>query len=205
MNIKIVAAGVCGFIFGGAIGAFLMKEKYRKESEIAISEIREYYRKERDKVNKHIDKDEKVAETGEKQPQTASQNNDIPNVKSNDFVDYRDYSKKKYEDEVKLYGDIPPSEKPEIPYVITEDQYVAENPHYNKEELYFYSMNRVLTDSDDEVVVDPDTLVGPDLYKRFESQGGYDSFIDEIFIRNDNLSSDYHIVHEIGKFVTEFE
>jgi len=191
MNIKLIGAVAGGFIFGVAVGTILMKEKYRKESETAIETIRDYYKgqkKAEREVKEEIIKEEPV--------------NDISAKKNSEYIDY---SKKTYKEEVKEYADIPPAENPIKPYVITEEMYDNENPQYSKEEMYFYSMNNVLTDIDDDVIVDQESLVGPDLFKRFESQGGYDEFIDEIFIRNDNLARDFHILHEVGKFVSDFE
>lgn len=195
MNIKLIGAVAGGFIFGVAVGTILMKEKYRKESETAIETIREYYKGQKKTEKEVKDEVRKVEEPV----------NDISVKKNSEYVDYTKYSKKTYKEEVKEYADIPPAENPIKPYVITEEMYDNENPQYSKEEMYFYSMNNVLTDIDDDVIVDQESLVGPDLFKRFESQGGYDTFIDEIFIRNDNLARDFHILHEVGKFVSDFE
>ena len=194
MNVKVLIGFISGAIFGGALGAYLMKDKYKEESEQAIEAIRLYYKEKSEK--KRSEKEEEHKEVKHDDDAIA----DLRKVNT-----YTDYSTKKYAEEVKKYTDIPPAEAPSEPYVITEDEYTDTNPHYTKTDLYYYSMNDVLTDIDDDVITDPESLVGKNLYKRFQSQGGFDSFIDEIFMRNDNISEDFHITHEVGKFITGLE
>jgi hypothetical protein len=190
MKIKIALGFAAGFIFGGALGAFIMKDKYKEESDAAIQNIRDYY--------KELTKKETEAKEEASEEVVAPHVVDIP--KTNDTVDYRKYAEK-----VEEYVDIPPAEASSDIEIITEDDYDETFPHFEKEELHYYSMNDVLTDIDNEVIVDKEKMVGKNLYKRFQSQGGYDNFIDEIFMRNHSLGEDYRIIHEPGKFITEFE
>lgn len=188
MSYRLITAFLSGMIFGTIIGSLTVKKKYQNESDEAIESIRKYY----------ISKDEKrkdVIETVEKKCETAKDivENIAHTTPKED--EYKDYSKIAKRD----YADIPPVESQDRPYVISEGDYLETNLFYSKEVMSYYPEDDVLVDIDDEPVINVDSLVGYGLKERFIPPDGED-YIDEIFIRNDNISRDFQITQREGRF-----
>lgn len=197
MNLKFIFGFAAGALFGGALGAYLMKSRYEEESQQAIDAVKDFYR---DMYHKNTESKEPM-----KEKQEVSDASKIDDLYSETEV--KDYNAQftKYVDETKNYADLPPAENQTKPYIISEDEFLENEFGYRQEDLKWYGRNKMLVDENDDVIVNPEIYVGNDISKRFEPQGGYDNFIDEIFIRNDNLSTDYHITNESGVFMTDFE
>jgi len=185
MNYKVFLAFAAGAALGALAGVMLAKEKYQKESDEAIDSIRRYYN---ERETKKEAKEEPKTETATRlEPIVESMK-----VIANSYVDYNDIN-----NHVIDYKEDPfPGEAPFKPYVISEADYIETNLNYSKEMMSYYPEDDVLVDIDDEPVVNYSSLVGDNLKERFE----YEPDVDEIYIRNDNISRDFDIIAKEGKF-----
>lgn len=91
----------------------------------------------------------------------------------------------------------PPEDKgePEPPYIIDDDVETPE--HYSKETLTYYVYANVLVDETEEMIEDPEYIVGREFltlnYEDIaENYGGV------VFVRNEKLSTDYEILLDLS-------
>ena len=76
------------------------------------------------------------------------------------------------------------------PYVISPEDYENYNTDYDDISLTYYA-DGILADDLDEIVEDPDNIVGPDFMNYF---GKYEE--DTVLIRNDRLKCTYEILRD---------
>lgn len=82
------------------------------------------------------------------------------------------------------------------PYVISPDEF-GELDNYETVSLYYYA-DGILADEDDEIVEDVDYIIGKESLEHF---GEYED--DSVFVRNDELGSDYEILLNDQPFYIE--
>lgn len=86
-----------------------------------------------------------------------------------------------------------PDEERTEPYIISPDQFVNENRYYDKITLYYYEdTGQLLTDEED--LTEIDVSIGADSLEHF---GEYEK--DVVYVRNDRLSIDYEVIHELNQ------
>ena len=84
---------------------------------------------------------------------------------------------------------------PNKPYIITSDQFYNEYDHYDKLTVYFFEEDDTLVDEREEIIDDPETVIGdiPAYYfAEAEYQDADDSNI--VYIRNHKLATDFEVV-----------
>lgn len=81
------------------------------------------------------------------------------------------------------------------PFVISREDFAwsEEGDEYDKTTLTYYQRERILLDEDDEVVPDPNTLVG---WKSLSQFGGESGDPDVVYIRNRRVQTDFEVVRE---------
>lgn len=90
-----------------------------------------------------------------------------------------------------------PMRTEDAPYIITEEEYIAEERGYGHESLTFYADDAILCDDQDIPIDDPTNLVGPDALQSF----GYGANnTDTVFVRNPRLHTEYEIEIEGGGY-----
>ena len=183
-NIVSFAAGV---IIGSAVTWKLLKTKYDAEYEQKyqeeVKEAKEFYKK---------------AES----EKTVSQNEGVTVSKiTKDKPDIMEYAAKIKElgytgeikeDDEKNVGKEEDSMKDE-PYVISEEEY--DENGYDTETLTYFA-DGVLTDWFNDVVDDPEELIGSDTLARFDELADGDT----VFVRNDNHATDYEIQRDYRNY-----
>lgn len=91
-----------------------------------------------------------------------------------------------------------PRGEPKTPYIITEDQFYNEYEHYDKTTIYFFEEDHVLVDEREELIDDPESIIGDvPAYLFAENEHNmvdYDDDPDVIHIRNDKLATDFEII-----------
>lgn len=100
-----------------------------------------------------------------------------------------------YEEELKRR-----EEKPDIPYVVSKDEFDQNDDELEQVTLTFYEEDDVLADAGDTPVEDKDALVGDDNMSRF-GHGSEDKNI--VYIRNPKLNILIEVVHSDGSFARE--
>ena len=164
----IFAAGV---VAGAVAGAYLIKDKVMADAKQEIEEVREYY-----KSKKETKKEEEPVE--EKQEETKLED------------------KKEYEEITRNYTNYnKPNEQPkkvveDMPYVIDVEEF-GELPEYDIA-TYTYFADGVLVDDVDDVIDDPDPIIGLENLKIFEEFPGCSA----IYVRNDIWRMDFEVLKD---------
>lgn len=186
------------FISGVAAGSFvtwrLLKEKYIRQTQEEINEVREHYRKKKESEEVTVDSNG-TTETNEKPDLIAY----AAKLTKNGYIDYTDPKSI-----VKATGDTidavvqktneesldpvilnDPSYQP--PYIISPEDFAIDD-EYTIVNLNYY-IDGVLTDEDDNIVENVDDVVG---LENLNHMGEYED--DALHIRNENYKCEYEIL-----------
>ena len=186
------------FISGVAVGSFvtwrLLKEKYIRQTQEEINEVREHYRKKKESEEVTVDSNGST-ETNEKPDLIAY----AAKLTKNGYIDYTDPKSI-----VKATGDTidavvqktneesldpvilnDPSYQP--PYIISPEDFAIDD-EYTTVNLNYY-IDGVLTDEDDNIVENVDDVVG---LENLNHMGEYED--DALHIRNENYKCEYEIL-----------
>lgn len=82
---------------------------------------------------------------------------------------------------------------PSKPYIISVDEYMLENDHFDKETLAYYEEDDTLCDTSDRPIDDPESVVGNDPLLRFGTGSGDKNIV---YVRNESTSVDYEIIRD---------
>ena len=172
------------FVMGGGIASLITwkicEKKYKDIADEEIESVKKAFSKNIQVVVK--DKEEK----------------DIPKSKTNEYEElvnkkYRYASK--YESALnELKSSAEKEDDTMAPYIITPDEY-GELPDYERVNLIYYVEDGVVATETDEVIDDPDDIIGLDSLDHF----GEDTE-DCIFVRNEKLKTDYEILRDNSSF-----
>ena len=158
-----------GLAVGAVVGACLVKNKVLADAKEEIEEVREYYR------NKHQEvKEEQETKVEVEVPQDVNVVKDI--VKNNGYTNYN----KPEQVNASQYDD---------PYVIDPSEF-GEEEGYDTMTLTYFA-DGVLTDDVDDVIDEPDVVVGLENLKVFEEFGAT-----AVYVRNDIFKTDYEILRD---------
>lgn len=186
------------FIGGVAAGSFvtwrLLKEKYIRQTQEEINEVREHYRKKKESEEVTVDSNGST-ETNEKPDLIAY----AAKLTKNGYIDYTNPKSI-----VKATGDTidavvqktneesldpvilnDPSYQP--PYIISPEDFAIDD-EYTIVNLNYY-IDGVLTDEDDNIVENVDDVVG---LENLNHMGEYED--DALHIRNENYKCEYEIL-----------
>lgn len=86
------------------------------------------------------------------------------------------------------------------PYIITEEEYLANEPEHEQSQLSFFEEDGVLADAADKVIDDTDKIVGDDNLVKF---GAGAKHKDVLFIRNEEMECDFEIARSYGSYLEE--
>lgn len=215
----IIGVGVLGFVIGKKIG----KDEEEKKIQNAINEYKESYAKRREETEKYvaeksskklteIEPDEK-ADLPEPTVKIISENEYLKgemlkefknkkakaerkeNKYSRKHIDY-DAADEYYPDELDEEGNPPgPNEGYAEPYGITFEEFAAENMHFDKKAVVYYSENDTLVyDETDECILEDIQLFGDNWREMLDVTG-------TAYIRNEKLSTDFEIIYKEGAYV----
>lgn len=169
--------GFAMFAVGAAIGSLvtwkLVKTKYERIAQEEINSVKETFAK--------------------RKPMTANVNEQVSNSKS-DFEKYSNlakaYNMTDEEDDEDEEGE---PEMSDGPHVISPDEF-GQNDSYDIVSLNYYA-DGVLTDDWDNIIDDPEEMVGPDIESHF---GEYEE--DTVYVRNDEHGADYEICRDLRNY-----
>lgn len=186
------------FISGVAVGSFvtwrLLKEKYIRQTQEEINEVREHYRKKKESEEVTVDSNGST-ETNEKPDLIAY----AAKLTKNGYIDYTDPKSI-----VKATGDtidavvqktneesldpvILNDPSYQTPYIISPEDFAIDD-EYTIVNLNYY-IDGVLTDEDDNIVENVDDVVG---LENLNHMGEYED--DALHIRNENYKCEYEIL-----------
>lgn len=171
-------SNIATFVIGAGLGAaatwFFAKNYFAHITEEEIESVKETYRK---KYENDREDTEDVNESIEESSEEST---------AEEIKEYEDmtldlgYSGKSGES----------AEMSEEPYIISIDEF-GEADGYDAISLYHYA-DGVLADADDEVIDNPEEIVGSEALKHLDE--------DCVYVRNDRLRCDYEVVKDLRDF-----
>lgn len=167
-----------GAAAGVAVSWKILTDKYERIAQEEIDSVKDYYSKRNDVAESEpVSEEVEVANDAAK----AEKYNDI--LTDEGYTNYSDTEKGGNEMAIKKIE----------PYIIVPEDF-GELDNYDVISLTYYA-DGVLTDDYDEIVENPDDVVGPDFAEHF---GEYED--DSVFVRNDRLKADYEILYDMRKY-----
>ena len=161
----IFAAGV---VAGAVAGAYLVKDKVMADAKQEIEEVREYY-----KSKKETKKEEKPVEEKETKVEEKEEYQEITR-------NYTNYNK---------IEETPKQAVNDMPYMINPEDF-GEEEGYDTLTLTYFA-DKVLVDDVDDVIDDPDPVVGLENLKVFDEFNA-----SAIYVRNDIWKTDFEILKD---------
>ena len=175
-----------GLAVGAVAGAVIVKNKVLADAKAEIEEVREYYRESRGQKEDHVEEVKEVKEVKEVEKKEYElkdiQIKDEPKTEK-EHTNYNQIAKmytSKNEFQTPMYDD---------PFVIDPSEF-GENPEYDTETLTYFA-DGVLVDDVDDVIEEPDIVVGLENLKVFEEFGAT-----SVYVRNDIYKTDYEIIRD---------
>ena len=171
-----------GLAVGAVAGAVIVKNKVLADAKAEVEEVREYYRSARGKVNREDNEEvEEVKEVEKKEYELKDiQVKDEPKTGLTNYSQITKMYMSKDEFQAPMYDD---------PFVIDPSEF-GENPEYDTETLTYFA-DGVLVDDVDDVIEEPDIVVGLENLKVFEEFGAT-----TVYVRNDIYKTDYEIIRD---------
>ena len=173
-----------GLAVGAVAGAVLVKNKVLADSKAEIEEVRKYYRESRGVVKEVEEKEveeKEVKEVEKKEYELKDiQVKDEPKTGLTNYSQITKMYMSKDEFQTPMYDD---------PFVIDPSEF-GENPEYDTETLTYFA-DGVLVDDVDDVIEEPDIVVGLENLKIFEEFGAT-----TVYVRNDIYKTDYEIIRD---------
>lgn len=167
----IFAAGV---VAGAVAGAYLVKDKVMADAREEINEVREYYKSKKENVKE----EEPVVEEKENVEETVNEYEEI--VQNSGYINYNKMSEQ---------PKVEKASSVDMPYIIDPEEF-GEEEGYDTMTLTYFA-DGVLIDDVDEVINEPDPVVGLDNLKIFdEFEAG------SIYVRNDVWKTDFEILKD---------
>ena len=168
-----------GLAVGAVAGAVIVKNKVLADAKAEIDEVREYYRESRGV--KEVEEKEEVKEVEKKEYELKDiQVKDEPKTGLTNYNQITKMYMSKDEYQTPMYDD---------PFVIDPSEF-GENPEYDTETLTYFA-DGVLVDDVDDVIEEPDIVVGLENLKVFEEFGAT-----TVYVRNDIYKTDYEIIRD---------
>ena len=171
-----------GLAVGAVAGAVLVKNKVLADAKAEVEEVRKYYRESRGGVEE-VEEEEKeeVKEVEKKEYELKDiQVKDEPKTGLTNYSQITKMYMSKDEFQSPMYDD---------PFVIDPSEF-GENPEYDTETLTYFA-DGVLVDDVDDVIEEPDIVVGLENLKIFEEFGAT-----TVYVRNDIYKTDYEIIRD---------
>ena len=171
-----------GLAVGAVAGAVLVKNKVLADAKAEVEEVRKYYRESRGVVEEVEEVKEKVEETIDHIQDLIEEHETKPKTEK-EHTNYSRITKmymSKDEFQSPMYDD---------PFVIDPSEF-GENPEYDTETLTYFA-DGVLVDDVDDVIEEPDIVVGLENLKIFEEFGAT-----TVYVRNDIYKTDYEIIRD---------
>ena len=178
-----------GLAVGAVAGAVLVKNKVLADAKAEVEEVRKYYRESRGVVEE-VEEKEEVKEVEEKE--------EVKEVEKKEYelkdIQVKDEPKTgltNYSQITKMYMSKDEFQSPmyDDPFVIDPSEF-GENPEYDTETLTYFA-DGVLVDDVDDVIEEPDIVVGLENLKIFEEFGAT-----TVYVRNDIYKTDYEIIRD---------
>lgn len=203
-----VGIGVAvGFTVGSKVMEKRLKTKYSKLAEEEISEMREHYQQKMvavepkpplDKVMKERYSEvelQAIKETNAQFPpeDEVEEGVVVQTVEETTQVNVFDLEDWNYAAEIA-------KRDPEVPYIIHVDEFTQNEPDHDQLTYTYYEVDDVLADQQENTIDDMDAVIGLGNLGRW-GHGSNDENI--VYIRNEEMSTDFEVVRDRGSFAEE--
>lgn len=186
-KLKTILVFTAGLICGGAGVYIAAKSQYERILKDEIDSVKETYKNRQPLVVKEVEEehDEDAIEENNDEAQVTEQDKKDYNsiLKESGYVNYTKYMNGEEENKETMVYD-----KNDIPYVIEPEEFGEDG--FDTQTLTYYA-DGVLVDDLDDVVEDPDVVVGLENLKVFEEFGA-----SSVLVRNDIFKVDYEIIKD---------
>ena len=196
-NLLVFLGGVATGVAGGVLATKqYFKKKYQEEADTEIDEMDQYFKKKYEDLLNLFDEEEKIEEpTVEKKSHKEKTQYDKAYHGANDLTDEEkeDLDSLLENPTDEEIGEAMTKEhlanKNRSPRIISEESLADIPPYFDQKVLFFYRLDDVVTDEEDEVIDDPDYLLGDclDKYNFRESDEKL------IFVQNFALDTVYEV------------
>lgn len=180
-KLKYIAMFAAGAVIGSVATWQFTKKKYEKIAQEEINSVKEVFTINKKELQLYKDLNEKNLEIAKKEEEELSKLKEVITV-----LDYSTFSENKKE-EKKVVIDTGP-------YVISPDEF-GEEDDYECYTLIYYA-DGFLTDDDDELIDDIESMIGYESLKHF---GEYED--DSVFVRNEERKCDYEILKDMRNYI----
>lgn len=178
---------VAGAIAGTVAGIGMSKRHFEAIAAQEINEVRDYYRKANKEladqlVDKTSDIKEEQAEEPEKIEEPAEKSIEETKKEYDNIIKHGNYVTTEEIDDEEDYSD-------DEPYIIDPSEF-GNNGHYATQTCTYFA-DGVLVDDVDEVIEEPETLVGNfhvDIFRDFDATS--------VYVRNDWMKMDFEILRD---------
>ena len=165
-----------GLAVGAVTGALVIKNKVLADAKAEVEEVRAYYRsKQQERGVKEVEETkEEVKETEETKEETVK-------FDRNTYINYNKMAREYQTSKDSTFAD--------DPYIIDPEEF-GENPEYDTMTLTYFA-DGVLVDDVDDLVDEPDVVVGLENLKVLGDYGA-----SSVYIRNDIYRTDYEVIKD---------
>lgn len=165
-----------GLAVGAVTGALVIKNKVLADAKAEVEEVREYYRsKQQERGIKEVEETkEEVKETEETKEETVK-------FDKNTYINYNKMAREYQTSKDSTFAD--------DPYIIDPEEF-GENPEYDTMTLTYFA-DGVLVDDVDDLVDEPDVVVGLENLKVLGDYGAT-----SVYVRNDIYRTDYEVIKD---------
>lgn len=165
-----------GLAVGAVTGALVIKNKVLADAKAEVEEVRAYYR------SKQQERGVKEAEeTKEEVKEEVKEVEEAVKFDKNTYVNYNKIAKEYQTSKDSTFAD--------DPYIIDPEEF-GENPEYDTMTLTYFA-DGVLVDDVDDLVDEPDVVVGLENLKVLGDYGAT-----SVYVRNDIYRTDYEVIKD---------
>lgn len=165
-----------GLAVGAVTGALVIKNKVLADAKAEVEEVRAYYRsKQQERGIKEVE------ETKEEVKEEVKEVEEAVKFDKNTYVNYNKIAKEYQTSKDSTFAD--------DPYIIDPEEF-GENPEYDTMTLTYFA-DGVLVDDVDDLVDEPDVVVGLENLKVLGDYGA-----SSVYIRNDIYRTDYEVIKD---------
>lgn len=190
-KLKTILVFTAGLICGGAGVYIAAKSQYERILKDEIDSVKETYKNRQPLVVKEVEEEhdedtieDAIEENNDEAQVTEQDKKDYNSIlKESGYVNYTKYMNGEEENKETMVYD-----KNDIPYVIEPEEFGEDG--FDTQTLTYYA-DGVLVDDLDDVVEDPDVVVGLENLKVFEEFGA-----SSVLVRNDIFKVDYEIIKD---------
>lgn len=188
MNKTILAFGA-GLAVGIGGTYFYLKQKYEEKLSEQIQEVRKHYQEKQEKAKPKEEKDEKFANRFEEAEE-----------RGKDRITYESIAKR-YQGSDKSPVDpaeqeSPPEDKPEMEIFTISEEEMETYDNFEDITLTYYAEDDILCDDQEQVIEDPEVVIG-DALTKFGLKSGYP---DTVFVINKRVRAIFEVLMVEGSY-----